>query len=98
MEDRINKRISQLSGGEIKEDIKYIEKTKIKKKQKGGLPPFRSSGSFSAMVDDMVGMLESGVHGIIDGFKAGYSILTLPTDLYHDLERPNPPLPENTPI
>lgn len=59
---------------------------------------FNSSGSFVNMVKQLSYFIGNSVVGITDGIDTVYSIVTLPSDLGHNLGKPSEPLPSNTPI
>ena len=90
----------------MKKEYKKIAKrvkNKIKKmkKQKGGGPRennFNSSGNFGNMVNQLANMIENGVAGIVDSVNVVYSAVTLPSDMISIVDKPNEPLPSNTPI
>jgi len=77
---------------------KKLLQNKIKK---GGGPRennFSSSGNFGNMINQLSNMIENGVAGIVDSVNAVYSAVTLPNDMISIVEKPNEPLPSNTPI
>ena len=59
---------------------------------------FSSSGKFGNMAKQLVFFIENSIAGITDGICALESVITLPSDLGHELGKPNEPLPDNTPI
>lgn len=66
--------------------------------QSGGGCHLSSHGSFGNVVGQLACMIEQGVEAIITGIDTAYSVITLPADLAWDLEKPNEPMPQNTPV
>ena len=59
---------------------------------------FSDSGNFVNMINQLSYMVVNGVASIVDGVSAVESVLTLPSDLSSITDKPNEPLPSNTPI
>jgi len=66
--------------------------------QSGGGCSLSSSGSFGNVIDQLGCMVVEGVESIVYGLKLAESVITLPGDLAWDFERPNEPMPSNTPV
>ncbi len=64
--------------------------------QKGGT--LSSEGSFGNMVTQLFYFIENGIDAAANGIKSVISIVELPGDMAYDLDRPNEPLPSNTPL
>lgn len=103
---KINLKEDNRENKKLKELKKRVHKRMIKEKiinetpypkQKGGCN-LDSSGNFGNMISQLGCMVEQGVDSIVTGANLAVSIFTLPSDLSWDLERPNEPLPSNTPI
>jgi hypothetical protein len=77
---------------------KHNKNREKNREKKGGSCNFSSSGSFRNMADQLGCMVVSGVDSIVKGVESAYSVITLPYDLAWDFERPNQPMPQNTPI
>ena len=83
--------------------INVLNRLKKEVGQKGGSAglrenQFSSDGTFINMVTQLSYMIENGVSSIIDGVGAIKSVVTLPSDFMSITEKPNEPLPTNTPI
>lgn len=57
-----------------------------------------SHGSFGNVANQLGCMVGTGVQAIVKGIDSAYSVITLPADLAWDFQRPNEPMPSNTPI
>jgi hypothetical protein len=78
--------------------MKRIKKKFNKTKNQKGGRQLDSSGSIGNMIGQIIGMIENGVQGMITGVEATWDMISLPGDLAWDLNRPNEPLPTNTPV
>ena len=68
------------------------------KGQIGGDCTPSTSGDFDNMIGQLTCMIEEGIQSITSGIETAYSVITLPADLEWDMNRPNEPMPSNTPI
>lgn len=80
--------------------LKRRVQRRVKKEleQSGGGCSLSSHGSFGNVVDQLGCMVVDGVESIIYGIRFAESVITLPGDLAWDFERPNEPMPSNTPV
>jgi type 1 glutamine amidotransferase len=94
-----NKELSDLIHKRV---IKRLQKEVKNGNQIGGLScnsdNLSSSGNFKNMIDQLACVVVNGIDAMVDGLHTAESVLTLPGDLAWDFERPNQPMPENTPI
>lgn len=73
--------------------------TKDRKKleQSGGVN-LSSSGSFGNMIEQLFGFILNTIESVGMAVETAESLISLPFDLGHQLDKPAQPLPQNTPI
>lgn len=104
---RVMKRLSELfdftqKGGGVVGDMGHLL-DKITCGISNSLPlarttNFSSSASIGNLAKQIMGAVENNIAAVSDGICAVGSVISLPSDLGHDLGKPNEPLPSNTPI
>ena len=100
VEKRLRNELGQSGGKMIRDGSEFNSGANIKPDYVWGIPVPGSQGvkQFKNIIIQTSHMLTNSLGAIGDAIDATISVATLPNDFISILDRPNEPLPSNTPI